>query len=244
MAPLVLINAFVYVAGHDFTGDTNEAMVDGEYDVKDATTFRASSSGWKDFARTTRKVAFDEKGFWSSAASDSVDTEAFGDLAVANRVCTIGTAETETSPALLFQAAKFKLSQWGKLGDLAPFQLSGSGTDKSGLVRGQLGKAKGTVSATGALGSGLNLGAVSSTQFLYATFHVFPTAGTTITVVVESATAGTFVGATTRATIGPLTTTGGVWLTPVAGPVTDTWWRFRVSAITGTFLVAGAIAIQ
>src|SRR6266545_1939645 len=50
----------------------------------------------------------------------------------------------------------------------------------------QLAKAMGTVSATGALGSGCNLGAVSATQKLYATFHVFGTPGTTITVVIES----------------------------------------------------------
>jgi hypothetical protein len=33
-------------------------------------------------------------------------------------------------------------------------------------------------------------------------------------------------------------------MTRLAGPFTDAYWRLNVSAITGTFSVAGAIAVQ
>jgi hypothetical protein len=93
------------------------------------------------------------------------------------------------------------------------------------------------------LGTGYQLGAVAATQYLYGALHIF-TAGTTITVVLESDDNAGFSSATTRATLGPLTTTGGTWATRVAGAITDDYYRFRVTAITGTFSVAGSAGIK
>ena len=48
-----------------------------------------------------------------------------------------------------------------------------------------------------------------------------------------------------RATIGPVTARGATWLARVAGPfVAETHWRLNISAITGTFQVAGWIAVD
>lgn len=243
MAPQALVNAFVYCDDHDFTGDSNQSMLQCDGVPLEGTNFR--SAGWREYPKLGLKTTqYDVQGFWQSAAADSVDSDSFPDLAVVNRVFTVADVETAGQPAYLFQAGKSKYQLFGQLGALAPFSLHSAGTDPFGVVRGLLGAARQSVSATGALGSGLNLGAVSATQFVYASFHVFPVVGTTITVVVESAAASNFAGATTRATIGPLTTVGGVWLPRVAGAISDTWWRFRVTAITGTFTVAGAIAVQ
>lgn len=243
MAPLVLTNAFIYVDNHDFTGDSNEVSLDCTAAALDGTTFR--SGGWKAPAGGLKDTKFGVKGWWAVAAlNDSVDADLFTDLGVSSLATTVGAVETEGQPCWLFQQTKISYQEFGKVGELAPFQLSSVNTNSLGVVRGQLVKALGTVSATGALGTGLQLGAVGATQKMYATFHVTGAPGTSITVQIQSATANTFVGATTRATIGPLTTAGGTWVTPVAGAITDTWWRFNVSAITGTFTVAGAIAIQ
>lgn len=240
MAAIALLDCFVHVAGHDFTTDENETRLEGEADALDKTTW--GSAGWSEHAYGLKSLKFDEKGWWQSAASDAVDPEAFADLGVTDRVHTFGPVETEAQPAYMFQAGKASYELFGKVGELAPFKLASRGTNGVGLVRGQLGKVKGSVSATGALGSGLNLGAVGASQFLYATFHVF-SAGTTITVQVESDDAAGFPSATARGTIGPITTRGGTWMTRVAGPITDTHYRFNVTAITGTFIVAGAIGI-
>jgi hypothetical protein len=69
-------------------------------------------------------------------------------------------------------------------------------------------------------------------------------AGTTITVQVQSDDNAGMSSPTTVATIGPITVVGGTWMTPIAGPITDTYYRMNVSAITGTFSVAGAIGIR
>jgi hypothetical protein len=242
MGVLALTDAFAYVHGHDFTTDTNEVNLGLEAATLDKTTF--GSGGWTEVAGGLKSNAFNMAGFWQSAASDAVDPEAFNDLAVVNRVHTMGPVETEGQPAYMFQAGKFSYQLLGPVGELAPFTLNSQGTDGVGAVRGTLTKAKGVVSAIGATGTSLNLGAVAANQFLYATFHVFGTPGTTITAVVESDDANTFASATTRFTFGPITTGGGVWGTRVAGSITDTWYRLRVTAITGTFTIAAAIGIQ
>lgn len=242
MTFLALTDAFAYVAGHDFTGDTNQLTLTCEPAALDRTTFR--SDGWTELTGGLRTSQFAMSGLWQSAASDAVDPAAFGDLAVADRVFTIGPEETEGATAYLLQAGHFNYSLFGTLGELAPFSLTSHGTNGVGVVRGRLAKAKGSVAATGPLGSVLNLGAVGAAQYLYATLHVLGTPGTTITVLVESDDSSGFASPTTRATIGPITTAGGTWAARVAGAITDTHYRLNVSAITGTFTVAAAVAVQ
>jgi hypothetical protein len=237
--PFALLNAEIYVDGHDFTGDTNQATASGEAAVLDATTF--GSNGWMENAYGLKTVQFNMAGFWQSAVSDAVDPEAFGDIGIA-RTHTLSETGIETDPAFLFNSAKGNYQIGGQIGALAPFSLACSGTDKFGLIRGQLAKTKGAMNAIGALGSVVQLGAVAAGQYLYATFHVF-SAGTTATIQVQSDDNAGMTSPTTVATIGPLTTRGGTFMTRVAGPVTDSYYRFNVSAITGAFVAAGAIGI-
>lgn len=240
MATFALLNAFVYAGSHDFTGDANK--LDAKFDgaAVDTTTFR--SSGWSESKMGLKSSEIMVAGLWQ-AGSDTVDPESFGNLGT-SQVTTIGEVETAGQACFMLQQMPLSYEMLGQLGDATPFTLSGKGTDGVGPVRGQLAKAMGTVSATGALGSGLQLGAVGAAQYLYATLHLFGTAGTTITVLLESDDNAGFSSATTRATLGPYTTVGGRWMTRVAGAITDDYYRFRVSAITGTFTVAGAIGIQ
>lgn len=235
---LVLLNATTFVAGYDFTADTNKVQFDSTVADLDTTTF--ATTGWKSRTGGLKDATIHEDGLWSS----SPDSEAFTGLGVVDQPVTVSPTGVAASIAYMLRTEKMKYQAFGQIGALTPFALDLSASNSQGIVRGQLAAAKGNVSATGPLGSGLNLGAVGSTQFLYATFHVFGTPGTTVTVQVQSDTSNAFAAPTVRGTIGPLTTSGGVWMTRVAGAITDTWWRFNVSAITGTFTVAGAIGIQ
>lgn len=239
MTVKALLNAGLYVAGHDFTTDTNQGQMVLEAAVLDKTTF--GSDGWTENTTGLKTLAFNYSGFWQSATDDAVDPDSYNDLAV-ERVHTWMAEEVETEPAYLFNAAKSSYTLGGEVGPLAPFALVASATDKFGAIRGQLAKAKGAANAIGALGSVVNLGAVAADQFLYATFHVF-TAATTITVQVQSDDAAGMASPTTRGTIGPLTTRGGTFMARVAGPITDTHYRFNISAVTGAFIAAGAIGI-
>lgn len=240
MATLVLDDATIWAAGYDFTSTASQIILNGSAEELDVTTF--GSGGYRSRIGGLRDVQAQSTGYWYSATSGSPDPEIFPQLGTADQVFTVAPTSDEGSVAYMFQAGKFTGQFFGTAGEATPYTFSAMGTNKAGLVRGQVLKAKGDVSATGATGTAVELGAVASGQYLYATFHVF-TAATTITAVLESDADNTFATATTQATFGPLTTTGGTWATRVAGPITDTWYRLRVTAVTGTFTVAGAAGI-
>lgn len=240
MPELALVDAFAYVAGHDFTTDTNQMQLSGEATQLDASTF--GSNGWMENGWGLRSASFAMQGLWQSAAADAVDVESFADLGVADRAHTIGDTRNQGDTAYLFLAGKSRYQLLGQLNELAPFQLTSGGTNGQGVIRGALAKAKGAVAATGPTGGGLQLGAVAANQFLYATWHVF-TIGASVTVAVESDDNPGFASPIARGTIGPVTVRGGTWMTRVPGPITDTWWRFNVTANSGAHVVAGAIGI-
>jgi hypothetical protein len=234
-----LLNAAAWVHGYDFTTDTNKMAAAVDRPDLDATTF--ASGSWKTKAAGLLDVSAHLEGFWSGPA----DAEAFPDLGFVDRPLTVSPDGVAGSVAFLAQVAKFKYSTFGAVGELVPFALDAMGSNSVGVVRGRVAKAKGTVSATGVLGSGQNLGAPIAGQFAYAALHVFAPAPTTITVQIQSASDAPFTTPTVRGTIGPITTAGGTWMTRVAGPLAgEAFWRMNVTAITGTATVAGAVGVQ
>lgn len=241
MAPIALTNANIWIDGHDFTADSNHVTLSATSEALDATTF--ASGGWKEVVGGLKTPTGSVAGLWNSATADSVDSEIFPALGSPGEVVTISTSGTVLDPAYMFLAAKLKYQIGDEVGKLAPFSLDMSGSDTTGLVRGQITKGRGTVSGTGAIGSPVQLGAVGATQFLYGSLHLLGTPGSSITVKIQSDNASNFPSATDVLTIGPLTTAGGTWATRTAGALTDDWFRFNASAISGTWIVAGALGI-
>lgn len=238
MASFSLVDCTIFAAGYDFTTDANQLSVNTEVEDLESTTF--GGNGWRSRKGGLKSAEASLEGFWDSAP----DEEIFDSLGARNEAVTFTPDGAEGAVSYSFQAGKFSYEALGEVGALAPFSLSMMGTEGTGgLVRGRLAAAKGDVSATGVAGAAVNLGSISSSQYLYATVHLF-SVGTSITIDVESDDASGFSAPTTQATIGPLTATGGTWMIRVAGPITDTWWRFNVTDISGTFTLAGAIGIQ
>ncbi len=238
MATFVLTDVTTFVHDLDITTYSNKATLTLSVDGQDSTTF--GGGGYRSRSPGLKDVEYGLEGFFESTP----DSSTFANLGTADHAATVSSTATATSTAYMFQAGRYEYEAFGSVGEMAPFTLKLMGTNAVGLVRGQVAKARGNVSATGALGSGVQVGPGAAGKYLYATFHVF-TAGTTITVIVESDSASNFASPVTVATIGPLTTTGGTFMTRVnASSFTDDWYRFNVSAITGTFNVAGAIGIQ
>lgn len=244
MGTLVVTNAYSYVGPKDFTGDIKSWHVGGEGEPLERTNMR--SGAWKEFKLGLKKSTFDMEGFWESGTTDTVDSEIFPALTTTGRVVTTGPDEVEGGPAWIHRGMLPHYELLGGVGEMAPFKVNGCGTDgPTGLVRGALTLKKTTVTTTGAKGTALNLGLVAAGQYLYATLHLFGTAGTSITCQVESDDANTFLSATQRITFGGAqTATAGLWGTRVAGAIaSDTWFRLNVTAITGTWSVACAIGI-
>lgn len=245
MTAFVMKDCTSYIAGFDFTCKSNSLQIGLEVDDQDVTTF--CSDGWKDMVGGIKSVEGKISGFWESGdvgTANAVDPEIFNNLAVIDQIATHSATRTEGDTAYFYKAANFSYELFGDVNDVAPFEVELKGSDTIGLVRGKLAKAKGNVSATGQLGSVLNLGDPLTGQWVYAVLHVF-SAGTTMTVQLQSDDSVGFGTPTTQATIGPVTTRGGYAITRIPGPLlNEDYWRFNVSAITGTFSVAGAIAVQ
>lgn len=240
MAEYVLTDAFLYAGGYDFTTDANSATLTLDAAALDATNF--GSGGATEMVGGLKSTNLAWSGFWQSASGSSdqaPDNQAFPMLGT-SQPYTFGPVETEGQVAYIFNAMKSNYAQGGDVAALAPFSLTAMGTSTDGTIRGRLSKARGTVAATGALGTGVNLGQVTSGQSLYATLHLF-TVGTSVTITLQSDDNSGFTSPTVQATFGPLTASGGTWMTKIAGPITDNWYRFVVTSITGSFTLAAAV---
>jgi hypothetical protein len=246
MGEFALLDAFAYVGGHDFTTSTNQWSMTGGGEAKDRTTFRNNGGArrWKVGLLTTDF----QLGGLTDLAEDGVDIHTWNNFhGRLTQVITAGSDETEGSPCVITRIVKSQINPGGggAVGELSAYTLSASGADKYGGIRGTLLLAQTPVSTTGAKGTAVQAGAVGAAQRLFATFHLLGTAGTSITAVLESDDNSNFTSATTRVTFGPLTAQGGTWATPVPGSITDTWWRLRVTAVTGSWAaVAAAMAIE
>lgn len=237
MAAAVLTDAVIYAHDFDFSTTSNKVSLDATVQDQDATTF--GGNGYTARIGGLRMVEANVEGYWDSPP----DSSAFTNFGVFDQPVTIGPTSTEGSRAFMFQAARTKYQLFGAVGDVTPFMFNAMGSNTAGLVRGLILKARGNVSATGVAGTPQQVGAGAAGKWIYGAIHCF-TAGTTVTVQVQSAatSGGSY---TTRATFPAITAIGGTWLPRVdASAITDSWWRFNVSAITGTFNIVGAIAVQ
>lgn len=244
MGSFALLDVTTYVAGFDFTGTMNSLALNNGDQELDTTVFgsqaRKRISGIEDTDASLQ-------GFWEAGAG-TVDPEAFGKLGGARQVVSHSPTGVAGSTSYFYEAAEYTYNLFGEIGVAAPYTLSlmgASGNNSPGMIRGQMTAAKGNVSATGAFGTGVNLGAVAAGKYLYLAFHVF-TAGTTLSVKVESDDNSGFTtpADVAGATIGPLTAAGGTWMTRVAGPLTDSWFRLNATAVTGTFNVSASLGIK
>jgi hypothetical protein len=235
VATFSLTSPTVFAGGYDLTTDLHQVSIASSTDELDDTTF---GDTYRSRIGGLRDVEVAHEGYAQYANPDST---LFTDLAT-QRVLTITPTGADGATSYSCKATAFSYTPLdSSVGDVAGFSGSAMSSDGHGLVRGQLLLPKVSKSAI-YNGTGSQLGAVSASQFLYTSIHVF-TAGTTCTVIVESDDNSGFTSATTRSST-VVTAVGGTWVTRVAGSITDTWWRVRLASVTGTFVLAAAVGIQ
>jgi len=222
MAIFVLTNAKVWLDAYDISGKLNELGLDYAAELPDSTVF--SSGTTRSRTPGLKHVKATLKGF-DDFADDNIDEQAHALLGVQNSVMSCsaeGGDEGETG--FFFRAATGKLSRGGAIGDMFPFDAEAEGSDGMGLLRGTI--MHNATRTTSASGTARQLGAVSATQKLYAALHVLSaSAGDTLDVIVESDNAEGFPSTTTRITFTQVAAIGAQFATPVAGAITDDWWR-------------------
>lgn len=234
-----------WVGGYDLGPDLNSMSMPIEYEELVDTRFGMTGQSRKaGFESVSASVAG-----YQQLGSGLVEATLWSQMSTTTQPVTMTSDGTVGQVAYFWQARHFKLTPFdGEVGSMAPFALEmkgvrGNGTLSVGAVRGRVLVAKGDISATGVAGSAYQLGAVASGEYIYLALHTFAI-GTSFTFDLESDDNSNFTSATTRATVGAISSTGGTWMTRVAGPITDDYWRINVTAATGTSTIAVSAGIK
>lgn len=243
MAKQILKNAKVYLAGYDLSGDHNKVGLTIAIPEKEITSFTSSA---EEYMAGLPNFTADGNGYWNlDALGNGVDNVLFSRLAVADDVLTICPMTGAPGEVAYFgQAFDSQYNPGGKVGEVLPFGWKARGDGR--LLRGVV-LASGAQGVSGN-GSAFQVGAVGAAQQLYAALHVTAVSGTaapTITVELQSAPTVDFASPTTRITFNPVTAIGAQFAAPIAGPITDQYWRmlWTVSGTTPSLTIVGVMGI-
>ena len=167
-------------------------------------------------------VALACNGYVNTAAENAVYADYLGQADVPVTVGVEAGADGEV--AYFFRALHSEYELGAAVGEMFAFSVSAVGSGGHPTIRGMILKA-GTLTSTGN-GTAYQVGAVGSTQKVYAALHVLAaSASDTLDVIIESADLENMAGATTRFTFTQATAITSQYMTPVAVAITDDWWR-------------------
>lgn len=245
MGDYVLKDCKFYLGKYNFSGDANQGRLMYGVEEKDKTTF--GSGGSKEFRAGVRSSSVELQVLYDTAdGADDVDAVQFTRVGATQQPCSIcPTDGADGEIAYMLESLFARYAPGASHGEILIANITGQSHDV--LVRG-------TVMATGsktttANGTARQLGAVTATQKLYATLHVFSASGTnpTLDVIVESDDAEGFLSGDTKITFAQATAATVERATPVSGAITDDWWRVGWTiggTDTPTFSIAVIVAIQ
>jgi hypothetical protein len=242
LTPTVLTDCRIYFDSVDLTGYGNKVEASAMAEDLDVTVW--ASGGSKQRTGGLFDADIKLNNFWQAGDLTQPDDAFWADLGNSVPLTLVPASGAVGSLAYLnrvFEANRVITGDVGKV-------LS-SATDLKGnwpLVRGQIMHPQGTARTTSGSGTGIQLGAVTASQRLYACLHVLSVSGTTpsLTVKVQSNVDNTFAAPTDRITFTAATAVSGQ-ASSLLGPVTDTWWRvtWTISGTTPSFLFAVSAGI-
>lgn len=244
--PSVLRNCKFYLNGYDFSGSMNTLSIKREVD---AVEYRVMGNATPVYLPGLEHVTFEHQGYASSDGStdqEDIMYDKLSDASVPMMICPTTGAVNEQ--AHFCPGIEYAYEWGGTVGEMNAFTVRGSGQGYP-LVLGRVMMTGAKTETT--TGTAYELGAVTAAKYLYAQLHVFAQSGTTPTldVIVESDDAEGFSSPTTRITFAQVAGASvptATWATPVAGAITDTWWRVKAT-LGGTepsFAIAVAVGIR
>lgn len=222
LTPTVLTDVRIYYETADLTGFSNKVDVAASVDDLDRTTF--ADGGYKTRVGGQFDLTASVNTFWQAGDLTYPDDTFWTNLGSNTTALTVVPASgTVGSLAYLTQVLECDRKITGETGKL----LTGSVSLKGNwpLVRGQIMHPQGTARTATGNGTGIQLGALSATQRMYATMHLLSISGApTVTIKLQSSVDNTFASPTDRLTFSADTALDGQ-TGSVNGAVTDTWWR-------------------
>lgn len=249
MAKLTLTNSKLYYGQYDLSTDMSEATIDIGTQAEDGTAWGDLTHIFYpglDTAKLGAAGYFDSDV--NSLLADPVLQAAVGVASQPVTVIPISGAEGEAAYMMQALVADYSPLAGVNVGTMAKFKLgveAASRMPRATVLRNT--KFTGTPDTVTGNGTIFQIGAVPAGQFLWAALHVFTVTGTTpsLTVAIQSATTGGFGSPTTRLTFTAQNAPAGVWAVPIAGPITDQFWRatFTISGTTPAFTYAVLMGI-
>lgn len=244
MPAYAVVSPDIFIGPFDVSGDVSSITGNIMTNDIDVTTF--GSNGWHVRIAGLHDVDLSLDGY-TNLGGGNVEESLYGIFGVTNQVVTISeTTGAQGEPALMFKALEVGYDQPTKVGDAAQFKVPLKGS--SAAARGVVLWPKTSVASSSSSGTGINLGAVGATQYLYATQHLTSFVGSataSLVTTIKSATNSSMLGATTRLTFTTATTASAEFAARVAGPITDTFWQASWTVTGNTvsipFVVAAGI---
>lgn len=240
MSHQTIVNAKLYAGGYDLSGDTSRLALVYSADTPEDTTLGMSGKSRKG---GLKNIALQHEGFWNGGTGN-VDDALFSQVGLTDVPTTVAPLTgAEGELAYTFLTTKGSYSPGASVGDVLPFSVSADGSGL--LIRGTL--IHNATKTTTGTGTAFQLGQVSAVQKLYASLHVLAVSGgsPTLDVLVQSDTVG-FPSPLTKVTFSQAVAIGSQWSVPLAGAITDDYWRvsYTIGGSTPSFLFAVTVGIQ
>jgi hypothetical protein len=244
LATLVYKDCKLYVAQYDLSAQHNQLTLNYKYEELDNTTFgcavRSRTPGLAD-------ARYEGNGFFQADGTSAIDDVLWTNFTTADVITTVCPSDgVEAGVAYSLKQTMLEYTPiTGTVGELLGFSVAGNAS-ASKMVRGTIMEA-GNVTTT-STSTPYQLGAVTTAQYVYCIMHVTAKSGTspTLDVVLQSDSAEAFESPATRISMTQATAATSQWATPVAGEITDTWWRLSYTVggtNTPTFSVVIVTAI-
>jgi hypothetical protein len=242
----VLLNSQICMRGYDFTGLANQGSVDVKVDIQEYLCFSTLPMTYKKRLPGAEDGELALAGYYDTA---TVETALRQNFNVTDTLVMFGQSMAIGSPWVLMKIVQGAYQRGGGVGSVMPFSITALSQGEPIVDTAELFEF-GNWTATDN-GVARELGPVGANQYLYVGLQTTGVIGTTPTADVEfeSSAIGDFSDAETRATFIQITDAhdeNRAQMIAVAGPITDTHFRFR-RTIGGsgspTFTVRGAAGI-
>lgn len=227
--------------GYDLSGDIRSFSMDLKREEKET-----PACGYQGKRRLAGMQSMEVSGNgYQEFGTGNVDDTMFSNLGVDERVLSVARTADDGAIGYFSKAVSLNYKIGSPISDVAPFDFAAFSQGVKTV--------RGTVMATGAKitngsGTARELGAVSADQYLYAALHVLAASGSgppQIDVKIQSDSVEEFTSPADRITFTSATDETAQWATPVAGAITDTWWRviWTVSGSPPNFTIQALVGI-
>ena len=241
MAKFVFNDGKVFSGGYDLSDHVTSVNLEIMAEELDATTI--NSGGFREVLGGLRVSSLTMDGFYEAGANkpDALLGASIGNELIVTTVPEAGVGNT----AYFMKSRLFSYQMFGAVGEIAPFSISKSQSDDE-VVQGKI-EIDGALTATGN-STGVQLGAVGSTEKIYVAIHCTAVSGTstpTVTFKLQSDDNASFTSPTDVITFSDITAIGADYQS-AAGAITDDYFRlnYTISGTSPSFSIHATIGIE